>query len=380
MKKLLALLLTLALVTGLAACGGGSGNDTGAGSGAGQTGGTNQADDVGGEFRVVLAVPGNLGDRSFFDSANAGLQRVNQELTGVTTRVVEMGRDETVWEPTLLDLSEAGYDIVISGGAATDIMNSVAERFPDNRYINFDNSVTDVVPANVFSIEYLTGGASFLAGALAALITTSDMELANPEPLIGFMGGMDIPGINDFLVAYIQGAQHINPDIRVITSYVGAFNDPVLGLEIGLLQYGAGVDISFNVAGQSGLGLIGAAFESNAYVIGVDADQAQVFFETDPDNAHMIVTSVLKNIDLAVYEAVRDAMSGDLEFGQHVVRVIQDGGVGIARNQFYEMIPVEIRDRVRALEESIMAGEIEVLTAFAMTTEEIEHLRSSVAP
>jgi len=342
-------------------------------------GGDNVTDSDG--YSVVLVIPGYLGDRSFFDSANVGLMRMEAELDGVTTRVVEMGFDSTTYFPTLMDLAESDYDFIISGNDATEMLYEIAPQFPEQLFILFDSGMPDAeVPPNVFSLEYAIGGASYLAGALAAMITTSDMELANPEPIIGVLGGMDVPGINEFIIAYIQGALYINPDVKVITSFSGVFNDPVLGLEIGLLQFEAGADVSFNVAGQTGMGLINSAFESNRYIIGVDSDQAMLFAETDPDNAYKIVTSVLKNLDVGIFEAVRDAINGDLEFGQHRIRTIVDGGVGIARNEFYEMVPQEFRDRISQIEEDIMAGNIEIMSAFDMTQEEIVDFRNSVAP
>ena len=113
---------------------------------------------------------------------------------------------------------------------------------------------------------------------------TSDtsLENVNEDKVIGFLGGMDIPGINDFLVGYIQGALYVEPEIKVLTTYAGSFVDPAKGKELSLAMYQSGADIAFNVAGQTGLGLIDAAFESERYAIGVDSDQSALYRETEP--------------------------------------------------------------------------------------------------
>lgn len=106
----------------------------------------------------------------------------------------------------------------------------------------------------MYNMSYATNEVSFLAGAVAALATQSDMPNATPENVIGFVGGMDIPGINAFLVGYIQGAQYVDPDVKVAVSYAGDFVNPAKGKELSLIQYNSGVDVIFNVAGVQVLG------------------------------------------------------------------------------------------------------------------------------
>lgn len=330
-------------------------------------------------YKVILLIPGNLGDRSFFDAAAKGMGLVEEQVENVETRIIEMGVDETNWEPNLLDAAEGDWDLIISGNSASALMNDVAEQFPDKRFVNFDNAGDGAVD-NVYSVSYATNEGSFLAGVLAGLITQSDMELANEDQIIGFLGGMDIPGINDFLVAYIQGAQHVNEDVKVQVSYVGNFTDPAQGKELSQLMYQNGVDIAFNVAGQSGLGLIDAAHEANRYAIGVDSDQAALFDETDPEKAGKIVTSVVKNIDTTILNAVIAAQEGTLEFGLHELVGLNVEAVGLAENAYYEAVPEEIRQQVEEVRQAIIAGEIEIKSGFQMTTEEINDYRNSVTP
>lgn len=330
------------------------------------------------KLKVVLLIPGSLGDKSFFDAANAGLELVKNEL-GAETKVIEMGTDATKWEPVFVDVSEEDWDIIISGNATTELMNKTATEYPDKKYVNFDTSVQET-PDNVYAMFYGTNEVSYLAGALAGLVTKSDMELANDENIIGFLGGMDIPGINDFLIGYIEGAQFVNPDVKVAVSYAGNFGDPAKGKELTLVQYNSGADISFNVAGGTGLGLIDAAKEKNAYAIGVDSDQALLFKDTDAEKAEHIVTSAVKMIDQAILNAVKGYVDGNLAFGTYNRMGVAEGGVGLAKNEYYKQLPQDIKDKLDEVEQKMKNGEITVGTAFGVETEEINELRELVKP
>ncbi|WMM24572.1 BMP family ABC transporter substrate-binding protein [Tissierella sp. MB52-C2] len=335
-------------------------------------------DASGEKLKVVLLIPGTLGDKSFFDSANAGLELVRKEL-GAETKVIEMGTDSTKWEPTFIDVSEGDWDIIISGNDTTELMNTLAVEYPEKRYINFDTFIEETVD-NVYSMFYSTNEVSYLAGALAGLVTKSDIEIANKENVIGFLGGMDIPGINDFLVGYIEGAKSVNPDIKVIVSYAGDFGDPAKGKELGLVQYNSGADISFNVAGGTGLGLIDAATEKNGYAIGVDSDQAMLFKDSDPEKAAHIASSAVKRIDQAIFDAVKKHIEGTLEYGTHNSMGVAEGAVGLAKNEYYDKLPQDIKDKIIEIEQEIANGEIKVGTAFGVSTDKINELRESVRP
>lgn len=330
------------------------------------------------KLKVVLLIPGNLGDKSFFDAANAGLELVKNQLNA-ETKVIEMGTDSTKWEPTFIDVSEGDWDIIISGNDTTELMNKTALDYPDKRYINFDTSVEET-SKNVYSMFYSTNEVSYLAGAVAGLVTKSNMELANKENVIGFLGGMDIPGINDFLVGYIEGAKSTNPEVKVAISYAGDFGDPGKGKELGLVQYNSGVDISFNVAGGTGLGLIDAAKDKNAYAIGVDSDQAMMFKDSDPQKSEHIITSAVKKIDQAILNAVKAHVDGTLEYGTHKQMGVAEGAVGLAKNEYYEKLPQEIKDQITEIEQKIAKGDIKIGTAFGQTTEKINEIRESVKP
>ena len=335
------------------------------------------------KLKVVLLINGTLGDKSFFDSAARGIKMAEEKL-GIDGVIIEMGYDQTNWRPTLEDVADQDYDVIIVGTwQMKEILEEVAPMYPDKKFIIFDTAVDYSLGGldNVYSILYKQNEGSFLVGALAALITTSGMPKTNPEPIIGFLGGMDIPVINDFLVGYIAGAKYINPGIKIIISYAGAFNDPAKGKELVLAQYRQGADISFNVAGETGIGLLEAAKEMDKWAIGVDSDQALIVEDKDPEMARHIVTSMMKNVDLSIFRALKLTLEGKCPYGKAEALGIAEQGVGIADNKYYrELVPKEFRDIIKRLEKLIVEGKIKVPTAFGMPREELDKMRNSVKP
>ena len=335
------------------------------------------------KLKVALLINGTLGDKSFFDSAARGIKMAEEKL-GIDGVIIEMGYDQTNWRPTLEDVADQDYDVIIVGTwQMKEILEEVAPMYPDKKFIIFDTAVDYSLGGldNVYSILYKQNEGSFLVGALAALITTSGMPKTNPEPIIGFLGGMDIPVINDFLVGYIAGAKYINPGIKIIISYAGAFNDPAKGKELVLAQYRQGADISFNVAGETGIGLLEAAKEMDKWAIGVDSDQALIVEDKDPEMARHIVTSMMKNVDLSIFRALKLTLEGKCPYGKAEALGIAEQGVGIADNKYYrELVPKEFRDIIKRLEKLIVEGKIKVPTAFGMPREELDKMRNSVKP
>lgn len=334
-------------------------------------------------LKVALLINGTLGDRSFFDSAYDGVVAAQKEL-GITFRLLEMSYDQSVWDPTLADVSEQDYDVIILGTwQMTESLEEIAPWNPDKKYIIFDTEV-DYSKGNldnVYSIVYKQNEGSFLAGALAAMVTTSNMPKVNPNKAIGFLGGMDIPVINDFLVGYIEGALYVDPEIKVDVSYIGSFDDSAKGKEMALAQYNRGVDIGFNVAGQAGLGQLDAAKDTDRWAIGVDSDQALLFEITDPVKANLIVTSMLKRIDNSLVRALRMHLEGTLPYGQAEALGMAEEAVGLADNNYFrELVPAEFRAELETIIEKIYNGEINVSSAIGMDNKTLNALRDSVRP
>jgi len=341
-----------------------------------------EADD--GVLKIVNLINGTLGDKSFFDSSAAGMDLIeNKYGDAVLTKTIEMTHDQTNWEPTLLDVADQDWDIIIVGTwQMTEMLQEVAKDKPDKKFIIYDTEVDySLGLENVYSIVYSQNEASFVAGALAAALTKSDLPLTNPEKFIGFLGGMDIPVINDFLVGYAEGALYVDPDTKVAVSYIGSFEDTAKGKEMALAQYSQGVDIGFNVAAQAGLGQLDAAKDMNRYAIGVDSDQAEYFAQTDKETAELIVTSVLKRVDMSLLRAIDMHMEGNAPYGETESLGFVEEGVGIARNDYYmAIVPEEMRTMVDEIEMKILSGEIEVGSAYGMDSMEINSFRISISP
>lgn len=385
MKKLTAALLAMSMTAGLlAGCGAPEPEETTAAETAAEAEETTAAEGETEaeaeavnpeEYRVGLMIPGNLGDKSFFDAAFNSIEPIKEQL-GVTVEYVECGTDTSKFYPALADMCEADYDLILTISSNNDdALVQVAEEYPDQKFINLDDEMAEP-PANVYIMGTKNNEMSYLAGAAGALKAA---ELG--ESTIGFVGGMDIPGINEFLVGYIEGAQAINPDIKVATSYVGSFTDTAKAKENALLLYNSGLSVIFAAAGQSGLGVIDAAVEQGKFVIGVDSDQAAALKDSQPDMANVIITSAIKNISDNAVKAVDRAMKDEIPYGTREVFGIAEGAVGIAENEFYEkLLSEEDRAKVEELKQQVIAGEVEMTPTAGITTEKINEIRDAVRP
>lgn len=335
--------------------------------------------------RVLNLINGTLGDKSFFDSAERGMVMVQEKL-GLETKTIEMGYNPSEWKPTLEDMSNSGmYDLIVVGTwQMVDTLAEIAPYYPEITYIIYDTSMPfeNGNLDNVYAMTYKQNEGSFLAGALAAMVSTNaDFEYSDSgSKLIGMLGGMDIAVINDFLVGYIEGAQYVDPEIRVTTSYVGAWNDPAKGKEFTLAMYRQGADVVFAVAGETGNGVLEAAKEMDRWSIGVDSDMQLIYEEKDMDIVNHMLTSMLKNVDQSVYRAVELYLNDELPLGTTEALGLKEGAVGLANNKYFDKFLEEnpdIAERLDELEQMILEGDILVSSAFGMTNEELNAIRDA---
>ncbi len=345
---------------------------TGCGGAGGSSESTETATDE--QLNVAILLNGTLGDKAFYDSAANGGKMIEDEL-GAKVNVVEMTYDETKWMPTLVDFSEdPETDIIIVGTwQMVEKLQEIAPQYPDKKYIIFDSAVDYSVGGldNVYSIEYKQNECSFLAGAVAASATKTGT--------VGFVGGMENTVVNDFLVGYIQGAKHVKEDVKMLIGYVGNFNDSAKAKELTLAQINQNADIVYQVASTAGLGVIDAATEKDKFAIGVDSDQAEAFMETDKAKADHILTSALKRVDISLLRALQLEKEGKLPWGEREVLGIEEGCVGIAKNDTFKAnVSEEVVTMVDELEKSILDGTVKVDTAFGKSTEEIQAIKDSV--
>lgn len=293
---------------------------------------------------------GGKDDRSFNAAAWKGVQRARKEL-GVVVRDAEPGDPNSV-EPALRAFAERGYDIIIGVGfSQTPIIEQVAKDYP-----KLDFAIVDGVSElpNVASLIFKEHEGSYLVGMIAARTSKTGV--------LGFVGGMDIPLIHKFETGYEEGARAVNPNIRVIQNYVGvtdaAWNNPGKGKELSVAQIGKGADVLFAAAGNSGLGAFDAAEQYDKYVIGVDSNQNWV----KPGH---VLTSMVKRVDNAVFQIVRDRVEGRYKGGIHVYG-LDNEGIGYAVDQYNEkLIPPAVLQEVEAAKQKIIRGEIKVTDAMA---------------
>jgi basic membrane protein A len=296
------------------------------------------------EFKVGLVLDrGGKDDKSFNSSAYEGATEAQKKL-GISLKYVE-ATDDNAFEPLLRAFAQREYDLIIGiGFAQKDAVAKVAAQFPKRRFAIVDAKVD--VP-NVRSLLFEEHEGAFLVGAIAALTSKTGK--------IGFVGGMEIPLIRRFEMAYEAGARHINPSVSIAANYVGitseAWNNPPKGKELALSQFESGADIVFAAAGASGLGVFDAAEEKKKFAIGVDANQ-------DWTKPGLILTSMLKRVDQAVFSSIEDARNGSFSGGvKHFG--LANKGVDYSVDEFNAKILTEaVRKKADEIKADIIAGRI----------------------
>lgn len=300
---------------------------------------------------------GGLGDKSFNDLSYAGLQRAESEL-GVEIEVLE-SKEQTDYESNMEQLVSAGYSPIFAVGfLMTDALTGIAPTYPDVTFGGIDIFMDPTIE-NVVGLNFKEQETSYLAGVVAGMLTTmSDVdERLNDDKVVGFIGGMEVPAVVKFEAGYIAGAKSVDPDVEVLTTYVGSFTDQQKGKEAALAQIEQGADIIFAAAGGTGTGSFEACKESGALFIGVDADQ----YETLTDAGDTIITSAIKRVDNAVFQTVQNAVDGTAQGNENVLFGLAEEGVGLAPWHDWEgKIPQEVEDAVAAAEEEVIAGTVTV--------------------
>ena len=309
---------------------------------------------------------GGKGDKSFNDSASRGLAWAAADFD-IKRIELEPGADADR-EVNLRNLAMIGYDVIIGVGFLfTDAISTVADEFPDTRFAIIDGFIPD--KPNVMSMLFPEPHGSFLVGIIAGMKAQED-----GKDTIGFVGGMDIPLIHGFEAGYIAGVQYVYPECNILSAYAGdtpvAFADPVKGKELALSQYDNGAWIIYHASGLTGAGVFEAGKERKRYVIGVDSNQNFMgFIEETGENFGL--TSMLKQVDVAVYLAIKAAVEGTFAGGIQVFgldRTVTIGdvtyaGVGYAIDKYNEdLISAEMIAKVDEAKAKILSGEIVVPT------------------
>ncbi|MDG9713681.1 BMP family lipoprotein [Streptomyces sp. DH10] len=343
-------------------------------------GGSGDADDSGaassGKPRIKLVINGGLGDKSFFDSAYAGLRRASKDL-GYQLKVVELGSDRTKWEPGFEDAASADdYDILAAGTFdVTDYIGKLAPEFPDKKFWVFDapvdysgkNGACSNKCENVYSVTFKQNEGGYLAGFLAEkLVAAKALKGTGPLKKVGVMGGVKIPLIEDFVVGFTSGFRAAGgKKSDVLVQYVGGdkpFGDPARGKEISTAMYGQGAALVWPVAGLSGLGTFESAVTAKRYAFGVDSDQYRTLGDQAQKNT--VVTSILKNVGNALYKAAQDDQKGSLKYGAVSSVGLAEDAVGYVNDDhFKELVPETIRTEVQEAADKVKSGSVTVPSA-----------------
>ncbi|MGM0603871.1 MAG: BMP family lipoprotein [Bacillota bacterium] len=293
------------------------------------------------DFKSAMVTDvGGLGDQSFNDAAYRGLKQAEDEL-GIEITVIE-SNTMTDYVPNLSSLAEQGYDMVWAVGfLMTDALEEVSQMYPDTKFGLIDSVVEQ---PNVVSVTFAEHEGSFLAGVAAAMKTETDT--------VGFIGGMETTLIKKFEAGFRAGVKAVKPDMKVLIGYTGVFDDPGAGKELALTQFNQGADVIYHASGACGIGVIKAAEEKDLYAIGVDSPQNHLA----PDN---VLTSMIKRIDVAVYEEVKALYNDNFSTGVRTYNLESDG-VGLYMPQAEKMLSQETLDAVNMYKNQIINGEISV--------------------
>ncbi len=335
----------LALLLVVAGCGGGAKTDSGS------TGADASSIRIGLVFDV-----GGRGDKSFNDAAYRGLERAMSELHVPEANIeyIEPGEGGDR-ESALRQLASGPYDVIFGiGFLFSDDILAVARDFPGKKFACVDMNVPESgeLPPNVVALKFKEEEGSYLVGALSGWLA--------PSGKVGFVGGMQIPLIKKFEAGYVAGVKKANPAATVDVKYAGvdgnAFKNPTKGKELALAIYGAGADIIYHASGSTGLGVFEAAHEKDKLAIGVDSDQQASM----PGH---VLTSMVKRVDVAVFDTVKDVVDGTFPGGQvHVFGLKEKGVDYVYDDKNKAMIPDDVHAKVEALRAEIEAGTIVVPT------------------
>jgi basic membrane protein A and related proteins len=339
-RRFAATIAALALVLGvgvLAGCGEDDDEPSGGGSAAQQE--EKPAIKVG-----VVTDIGGLDDRGFNQLANEGLERAKSEL-GVEGRVLTSDQNSD-YVPNLSTLAQQKYDLVVGVGFLMgEALNTVATQFPDTKFATIDipHALLKDKPPNVRGLIFRENEAGYLAGYVAGLYVKDE----GGDQVISAVGGQKVPAVDAFIAGYGAGAAKANPDVEVLSGYSQDFVDQAKCKELALNQIQEGSQVVFAVAGNCGLGALDAAKERDMVGIGVDADQGYL--------GEHVLTSALKRVDTAVFDAVKQVQDGTFKGGADTVFDLKSDGVALgelnADGQKYA-------DQVEEVKQQIIDGEI----------------------
>jgi len=337
--RAIAIALTFAVgAFGVAACGS---SDSG-GSSSGSSSSASTAPQ-GKKIKVGLVTDiGGLNDRSFNQLANQGLQNAIKQL-GVDGRVL-ISKQNSDYIPNLTTLAQQKYDLIIGNGfLMADAVETAAKKFPQQKFAIIDYSPLAMKskPKNVVGLPFKEQEAGYLVGYLAGLYAKDN------GGSVSSVGGQKIPPVDHYIAGFQAGAKKANPSVKTLNGYSQSFTDQAKCKEIALDQIAKGSKVVFQVAGSCGLGAIDAAKEKSMQAIGVDADQSYL--------GPQIITSALKKVDVAVFDAIKSVQNDTYKGGGDVTASLKTNGVGIGK---ISAAGQKYADQVKQIQQQILDGSI----------------------
>lgn len=305
------------------------------------------------EYRVAYVTPGGTGDNGFTDSVVSGIDRIGTDY-GAKTTVVECNNDAAKYAQAIEQTFQWKPDVVFADAYGfEELYAQYADKYPDVDIINLDFELENE-KKTISYVTFINEEGSFLAGALAAMVTTSDLQYADEQKKIGFMGGKQIPVIESFQYGFEQGAKYIDPEIEVLVTYTGDFFDPVKGKQAAKQLFAQGADVVFQAAGRTGIGALEAASEEQKYAIGVDSNQNGLY-------PGFVISSMVKDLGGAAYNIFREIENGTYVDGTHYENGAGEGGVYLAIDENSEAIlGDELIQKLKEIEQKLVDKEVVV--------------------
>ncbi|MEF8771587.1 BMP family lipoprotein [Halodesulfurarchaeum sp.] len=310
----------------------------------------------------MVYATGGLGDGSFNDQAQQGIIQASEDFAveydeAQPEEVSQFGNYQTQFAGS----TDPNYDLISTiGFLQTDALSGTAPDYPDQNFMIVDSVVEE---DNVASYIFREHEGSYLVGQLAGLLTTSDFSAGagstKPDTKsVGFVGGVEGTLIKKFEAGFIAGVKSVDSEIEVQSSYVGSFNEPSSGEETAIAMYESGSDVVYHASGNTGTGVFEAAQSKGRFAIGVDRDQSI----TKESYADVILASMVKRVDTAVYTAVESVVEGTFESGITTLGLDEGGIAAVYGSELGSEVPQDVKDEIAATRESIIAGDISVPT------------------
>ena len=301
---------------------------------------------------------GGIDDHSFNEGTWNGIKRFAEE-NDVPEDCIKYLQSKAAadYEPNLPSFADEGYDIVIAAGFLfEESLGNVAKAYPDTNFLVIDTVIDE---PNVQSATFKAEQSSYMVGVAAAL-----QAKAQGADMVGFVGGVADPLILAFQAGYEQGVKSVDPNMKIAVDYAGAFDNPGTGTTLTEKQYAAGAAVVYHAAGGTGNGVFAAGIAraekgEKVWVIGVDSDQYATGIYDKENNKSVALTSALKRVDVAAYNACKEVLDGKFE-GKHKEYTVNEDGLDIP-----EKNPNLSKDIVKAVNQAkqdLKDGKIELST------------------